>query len=55
VYVNGCFTCVCVCVCVSGSGGIFLWLCFGVCFRDDGLVVGVHLDVGNVWGLRCEL
>ena len=51
VYVNGCFTF----VCVSGSGGILLWLCVGVCVRDNGLVVGVHLGVSNVWGLRCEL
>ena len=51
MYVNGCFTH----VCVYGSGGILLWLWFGVCFRDDGLVVGVNLGVANVHGLRCEL
>ena len=50
VYVNGCVAF----VCMSGSGGILLWLCVGLFVRDDGLVVGVHLGVGSVWGLRCE-
>ena len=49
--VNGCVSF----VCMSGSGGILVWVCIFGGFRDDGLVVGVHLGIGSVWGLRCEL
>jgi len=51
VDVNGCVAF----VCLFGSGGILLRVCVGLYFLDDGLVVEVHLGVGSVWGLWCEL
>ena len=48
--VDRCFTCVRVSCCCRRM----LWLCLGVRLQG-GLLVGVHLGVVDVWGLRCEL
>ena len=48
--VDRCFTC----TRVSGCCRRLLWLCLGVRLQG-GLLMGVHLGVVDVWGLRCEI